>query len=131
MRYLTLSCCLLLFCTELAARAGSVPCPCEAPSAVRQELARLDFPNDAAMTDEERAAQRQAILSALSPLLDKEGPGVVEQRCSAGIPALRSEFVTLIGCGSGAWLVRLTNRSAPPRRSARHPSSSEEGNSRG
>ena len=33
-------------------------------------------------------------------------------------------------CGFGAWFVRLTNRSAPPRRSERHPSSSEEGSSR-
>ena len=49
----------------MAARGGSVPCPCEASSAVRQELARLDFPNDAAMTDEERSAQRQAIFGAL------------------------------------------------------------------
>jgi thiol-disulfide isomerase/thioredoxin len=65
MRCLTLSCCLLFFCAELAARAGTVPCPCEAPPEVRQELARLDFPNDAAMTGEERAAKRQAILSAL------------------------------------------------------------------
>jgi thiol-disulfide isomerase/thioredoxin len=49
----------------VAARAGTVPCPCEAPPAVRQELARIDFPNDAAMTGEDRAAKRQAILSAL------------------------------------------------------------------
>jgi thiol-disulfide isomerase/thioredoxin len=49
----------------MAARAGTVPCPCEAPPAVRQELARLDFPNDAAMTGEERAAKRQAIFSDL------------------------------------------------------------------
>jgi hypothetical protein len=36
----------------------------------------------------------------------------------------------LTGCGLGAWVVRRTERSAPPRRSERHPSSSEEGSSR-
>jgi hypothetical protein len=35
----------------------------------------------------------------------------------------------LAGCGFEAWFVCLIDRSAPPRRSERHPSSSEEGSS--
>jgi thiol-disulfide isomerase/thioredoxin/tetratricopeptide (TPR) repeat protein len=56
---------LLLFVCAIVARAQAPVYPCEAPAAVRQELLRLEFPNDAAMTAEERYAKRQAILSAL------------------------------------------------------------------
>jgi len=56
---------LFLFVCAIGARAQSPAYPCEAPAAVRQELQRLEFPNDAAMTAEERYAKRQGIFSAV------------------------------------------------------------------
>ena len=63
-----------------------------------------------------------------SPAAD-HGPEALKTRT---IPVSLSSFASLrvcafiAGCGFGAWFL-LTNRSAPPRRSERHPSSSEEG----
>ena len=65
MRHVAITTFLLLFVSVIVARGQAPVYPCEAPAAVRQELQRLEFPNDAAMTAEERYAKRQAIFSAL------------------------------------------------------------------